>query len=151
MSKLSEASALTLPDDDSPELQDDSTPEQISTRVAKMQARINALLKPENLAQQLYLDRKLTRDEWYEKYADIGFQLLMRTLISEGVDGDTKAADLGMKYLTQWLDRTRQGKAESADERSTQVQSQLMQRPRAPQDVVSDSTIIEQGKVKPSE
>lgn len=144
MSKLSEAPALTPPDDDLDDEQPGITPYQISQRVDKMQARINALLKPDNLAQQLYLDRKLTRDAWYEKYADIGFQLLMRTLIQSGVDGDTKAADLGMKYLTQWLDRTRQTKTAAADERVTQVQSELMQRPRAPQPVVSDSTITGQ-------
>ena len=147
MSKLSEAPALTPPDDDLDDEQPGITPYQISQRVDKMQARINALLKPDNLAQQLYLDRKLTRDEWYEKYADIGFQLLIRTVIQQGVDGDMKAADLGIKSLTQWFDKHRAGKVETVDERSAQVQSQLMQRPRTPQDVVSDSTITEQDRL----
>ena len=117
----------------------ETTPDQTSRRVGQMEARINALLKPDNLALQLYLDRRLTRDQWYEKYAHIGFQLLMRTLIKEGVSGDTKAADLGMKYLTQWLDRTRQGKQDVTSERTTEVQGDLLQRPRSqgssPQDV----------------
>lgn len=132
---MSQAEVETLPDEIEPDEQDDGTPEQISTRVAKMQARIDSLLKPSNIAQQLYLDRKLTRDKWFEKYGDVGFQLLMRTLISEGVSGDTKAADLGMKYLTQWLDRTRQGKVEPVKERDSQVQAELLQKARAPQPV----------------
>ena len=143
--ELVSVAALTYNPPMSTELEDEQQPSsegslyQVSQRIDQMQARIDNLLRPANLASQLYYDRRLTRDEWYAKYADIGFQLLMRTLIKEGVSGDTKAADLGMKYLTQWLDRTRQGKQDVTSERTTEVQGDLLQRPRSqgssPQDV----------------
>jgi len=137
MSKLSEASALTLDDPDNPEQADDIS-ESDSVRIGRMRKRIEALLNPDDLATQLYRDRKLNRDEWYAKHADLSFQLLMRSLIREGVNGDGKCADLAIRELKAWFDKTRSGKVDTQGERETQVQSQLMQRPRAPQDVGSE-------------
>ncbi len=88
--------------------------EHINVRTERFQRRLNEILKPENLADILYRDRKLSRTEIDAKVIELGYDAALRTLAALACSGDTKALDLFLKRCDLYH-ATRRGAATVED------------------------------------
>ena len=136
MSKLSEAPALTSPDTsatDTPRLRGGNPSDKFT---------LEYLTNPANIAAILHKTWDLSDDAFYDLIDDIGTRAARLVLRTKALEGDVKALDLYWRVTKEDRGRKRQAD-KKPDERSAQVQGELIQRPRAPLPVVSDSTITE--------
>src|SRR5690242_15621861 len=94
--------------------QTDDDSERLSVRVKKYRNRLDEITNPKNLAQILYLDRNLSREEFDRKVIEIGYRAALRKLVSEACNGDIKALDLFLKRCDLHFSKTR--KVEKEDD-----------------------------------
>ncbi len=95
--------------------QERDTPEIQSVRVERFQRHLDEILKPENLAEILYRDRKLSRREIDAKVIELGYNAALRVLAAQACTGDTRALDLFLKRCDLYHSSRRTNDANTED------------------------------------